>query len=99
MSRHTYNLDGGDDLTTMGASWFVSYAYWLHIDKTARNWEKVSTHNSRVSVFKRSKEHHDSWIREVLHMKDDNLNKNRIGLDAAEIKRMARKLMDEIYRQ
>ena len=53
--RHTFDFEGGDDLTTMGASWFISYLYHIEIDSNHRNWEVPKTKNGRVSVFLRTK--------------------------------------------
>jgi len=93
MGRHSFNLGGGEFLTTMGASWFVAYSYWLRIDKKIRNWEKVSTQKSRISVFSRSAEYHEYWLRGILLMDNNRLSQNSIGLDAATIKEMAEKVL------
>ena len=93
MSRHNFNFDGGEYLTKMGASWFISYSYWLYIDKTKTNWEKVLTYSSRISVFNRSKKHHNFWLKQILLMNDKNLNKNSIELNAIEVKEMAKTIL------
>ena len=33
MGSHNFSFEGGEILTGMGASWFVSYAYYQHINK------------------------------------------------------------------
>ena len=38
MARHTFSFLGGEDLTTMGATWFVSYAYYKYVDSSHKNW-------------------------------------------------------------
>ena len=96
MARQGYNIEGGEHLSRMGASWFVSYSYWLHIDKTAINWERVPTLSTRINNFERSKEHHRSLLEFVLQMNDKRLNLNKIGLDAAEVKQMARRILDKV---
>jgi hypothetical protein len=30
MGRHPFNFAGGNELSTMGATWFVSYAYYFY---------------------------------------------------------------------
>lgn len=45
MAAHNFNFEGGDILTGMGASWFVSYAYYEKIDRTHRNWIELQLHN------------------------------------------------------
>lgn len=91
--RHPFHFEGGEILTTMGASWFVSYAWYEKIDKTHTNWKQVSTHNNRVSVYKNSRNYHQKWLLYILSMMDDNLKKNRIGLEAKEVKKMATELL------
>jgi hypothetical protein len=93
MARHTFNFDGGEYLTTMGAAWFVSYSFYNLQDQTHLNWERVSTCPSRISTFNRTNQYHKFWLQQVLNMKDDNLNKNTIGLNATQIKQMARLLL------
>lgn len=36
-NRHCFNFEGGEDLTTMGASWFVSYAYYCNVGSSHQN--------------------------------------------------------------
>jgi len=90
MSSHAFYFEGGETLAKMGASWFVSYAYYWYVDKTSKHWEKVSTTATRKSRFIYSTEYHSLWLRQVLQMNDNNLNKNTIGLTAKQVKEMAR---------
>ena len=94
MARHTFSFLGGEDLTTMGATWFVSYAYYKYVDSSHKNWEKVSTANSRASVFNSTNQYHKYWLEQVLNMNDFNLAKNSIGLSAFEVKNMAKVILD-----
>ncbi|MCM1320858.1 MAG: hypothetical protein NC041_01620 [Bacteroides sp.] len=94
MASHLFNLDRGRELTTMGASWFVSYKYHELIDKTHNNWAKVEkTLENRISVYGKSDKYHKYWLKEVLKMDDRNLNKNKLELEADEIKRMAKEVL------
>ena len=93
MARHTFTFDGGEKLTTMGAGWFVSYCYHRHLDKAHNNWDRISTVARRSSVYRRTTNMHNYWLRQVLNMSDDNLNKNTLGLNATTIKDMAKKLL------
>jgi hypothetical protein len=93
MSGHPFNFAGGEDLATMGASWFVSYHYHGTIDPSHENWRTVPTYKNRISVFNRTKEYHLFWLEQVLNMNDDNLEKNEIGLTGSQIKQMARALL------
>ena len=93
MPSHAFNFNGGDKLSKMGASRFVSYSFYLYNDKSHKNWQNVSTYQSRISVFNKTKNYHQYWLRKVLEMNDKRLNTNKIGLDAAETKRLAKKLL------
>jgi hypothetical protein len=96
MARHVFNFENGDILTTMGASWFVSYAYYLYVDREHINWEEVSTRQSRMSVFSNSKKHHRFFLMKISEMNEKNLDKNTLGLKGSKIKQMARELLTHI---
>ena len=53
MANHNFSFAGGDILSKMGATWFVSYAYYDRVDKNHRNWDRVSTAASRTSRYMR----------------------------------------------
>jgi hypothetical protein len=93
MVRHTFTFDGGEELTTMGASWFVSYSYYLKLDKTHQNWNRIKTVESRSSVHRRTTKMHNYWLKQVLNMDDVRLSKNTLGLRAIAIKAMAKELL------
>lgn len=93
MASHNFSFEGGEILTGMGASWFVSYAYYQKIDRTHKNWDRVATTQPRISKFNKGAEYHKAWLQEVIYMNPANLNKNTIGLTAEETKRMARELL------
>lgn len=88
---HPFNFKGGDILSKMGATWFVSYAYYLYIDKSHINWKKYS---NRIVIFISSKSYHQFWLTQVLHMNNRKLNTNKMGLDAILTKQMATKLLN-----
>ena len=79
--RHSFDFEGGEDLTTMGASWFVSYCYYDKIDRTHRNWEKYP---ERVSIYNRTAHYHRSWLEKVSGMDTERLSTNTIGLTGDE---------------
>jgi hypothetical protein len=93
MARHCFNFPNGDILTTMGATWFVSYAYHIYVDRGHTNWREVSTHQSRASVFKTSKQHHRFFLSEIMKMHEHNVEKNTLGLKGSEIKQMAKEIL------
>ena len=94
MANHNFSFAGGDILSKMGATWFVSYAYYDRVDRSHRNWDRVSTAVSRTSRYIAGVSYHKGWLQEVLVMKDENLSKNTIGLDAWQVKAMAKEILD-----
>ena len=95
MTQHCFNFEGGEYLTTIGASWFTSYAYYIHIDKTHKNWNLVSTYNSRISVFTRTVSYHKFWLNQILEMSENKLRKNTILLTPSQIKSMAEEILNK----
>jgi hypothetical protein len=95
MARHCFNFEGGDMLTTMGASWFVSYAYHLYVNNEHTNWREVGTYQNRQSVFSQSKEYHRFFFEKIIEMNESRLETNTLGLKGREVIRMA----EEIWRK
>ncbi len=96
MKNHAFNFPGGDILSKMGVSWFISYSYSLKIDKNHDNWKRIKTCRSRSNNFQKSKAFHNSFVREILSMSDAKLATNKIGLSAKEVKTMANNLLSSI---
>ncbi len=90
--RHNFNFEGGDLLHSMGASWFVSYSYYLYVNKEHTNWQDVG-HRSRVSVFSNSGKYHRFFLMKISEMNEKNLDKNMLGLKGLKIKQMANELL------
>ncbi len=91
--RHTFAFDGGELLTTIGATFFVSYLYHQYVDATHRNWETVATKSSRISTIDSSARYHSNWLNRVGSMNEANLSKNSLGLTGAEVKEMAKAVL------
>ena len=96
MAAHDFSFEGGEILTGMGASWFVSYAYYQHLDRTHMNWNKVATTQPRISKYNKGKPYHKTWLQEIVNMNPLNLNKNTIGLNSTDIKKMAEELLENV---
>ena len=94
-TNHNFNFDGGEILSNMGATWFVSYSYYLCIDENHYNWNKTNSLNTRIHNYNKSKKYHDYWLEQVLKMSDAKLNTNKLNLKAHEIKEMARKILKQ----
>lgn len=91
--RHTFTFDGGELLTSIGATFLVSYLYCLQVDRTHRNWESVATRQSRINTIDRSKKYHLEWLQRVGDMSEAKLNKNSIGLEASAVKIMVQAIL------
>ncbi len=87
--RHIFSFEGGDKLTTIGATFFVSYLYYQHVDSTHKNWASTKTQHSRISTINSSRQYHCIWISHIQYMSDSNLNRNSLGLKGPTIKKMA----------
>ncbi|MCL1944622.1 MAG: hypothetical protein FWF56_02285 [Firmicutes bacterium] len=81
-------------LQTMGASWFVSYKYYNHIEKQHTNFCNAKNTQSRESAYNNSTKFHKQFLEKVLEMNDNSLNLNRINLRANQIKQMAKELLE-----
>ena len=93
---HIFNFWGGEKLTNMGATWFVSYAYYDRVDHEHKTWEKVKTWKLRKSTYQNTYEYHKFWLDQVADMNNDFLKKNTIGLNPIEIKRMANAVLEKL---
>jgi len=90
----TYNFDGGDLLKSMGASWFVSYYYYLEKDSSHTDWNNVKSTN-RISIFRNTKKYHQFWLQKVVGMNESSLKKATFGVTPEQTKRMARELLGQ----
>lgn len=95
-TSHPFNFDGGEELSHMGATWFVSYAYFCYIDRKHFNWTNIKTVDSRKSIYETTKQYHKFWLSQILLMEESRLNTNKIGISAVEIKKMAKQVLAKI---
>lgn len=96
MNNHPFNFEGGELLTVMGATWFVSYKYHKEVDCNHNNYMKVKTYKNRISVYDNNLQYHTFWLQKVLEMNDSKLNTNRIGLRADKTKQLEKILLERI---
>ena len=92
---HPFNFLGGAELSKMGATWFVCYAYYEFIDSNYMAWANVKTALSRSSMYKRTRGYHKFWLERVLEMDDERLNTNKLDVEAQETKKMASILLQK----
>ena len=86
--RHVFSFEGGEQLTTIGATFFVSYLYYQHVDSNHRNWDSIKTKTSRINTINRAERYHRAWLERIGDMNDSNLNKNTLNLNDAVVKKM-----------
>lgn len=91
MTTNIYAFDETGELTSMGASWFTSYAYYKYKDKTHLNWQNSGKTNNNITIFNRTTKYHSFWLRKICKL-SDRLETNDLGLSADEVRKMARKL-------
>ncbi|MBE5754537.1 MAG: hypothetical protein E7340_04320 [Clostridiales bacterium] len=94
--KHEYNFDGGRQFTSMGACWFVSYKYYLEVDKNHDNWKNCSTVDMRKSIFNNTKSLHDFWLLQVLKMDKNRLYSNALGIKGNKVIEMAKEILEKI---
>lgn len=94
---HYFNFDGGKELSHMGATWFVSYAYYQNIDANYTAWNRVKTADSRAIIYRKTGKYHEFWLKQVLKMDDSNLNTNTLRVNAQMTKYIAKVLLQKIY--
>jgi len=94
--RHTFSFEGGEQLTTIGATFFVSYLYHRHVDSNHQNWSSIKTQQSRISTINRSERYHKIWLNNIGRMSEAKLNRNTLGLDGVAVKKMARAILQSL---
>lgn len=95
--NHYYSFEHGEELTAMGASWFVSYSWFRYVDRTHLNWKKVKSYPSRISMYIRTKEYHKFYLEQIVKM-SEKLSTNKIGLTKNEVISKAKELLINYFR-
>lgn len=93
MSGHSFNFDGGEYLTHMGASWFISYSYFYLIDRTHDNWRRRKSRPK--DLYWQTTEYHLFWLQQIVDMDETKLSTNTIGLTGKQVKEMAFKVLEK----
>ncbi len=90
-------------LRKIGASWFVSYAYYKNVDSTHKNWNsdelRKASIKGRISRYDRNKSCHAVWLKKVCDEMDaKRLGQNKLKpkLSGEQVKRMARELLEKL---
>ena len=94
MGTDSIRVNGMKELRRIGISWFVSYAYYDHIDRSHNKWNNTTTIALRKSCYERTRQFHAEWIHHVLDADPTRLARNTLGLSSDEVQKMAKKLLD-----
>ena len=94
IKTHSFNFAGGDLLSKIGASWFISYSYYLHIDNSHLNWQNCKTTHYRTNIFNKTKKYHNLWLQEVVKMNELNLSTNNLGLNGTLVIKLAKSIIN-----
>lgn len=95
--NHYYSFEHGEELTAMGASWFVSYSWFRYVDRTHLNWKKVRSYPSRISTYINTKEYHKFYLEQIVKM-SEKLSTNKIELTKNDVISMAKELLINYFR-
>ena len=97
--QHRFSFEGGDVLSKMGATWFVSYAYHIRKDGKHKNWNNINKNDLKIRIgrFMPSTLYHRFWLCKIRNMDDARLNSKKIGLKATQVKQMAHELLDMFW--
>lgn len=92
MTEHEKKFfEAGQKLSVVGASFFVSYLYFLLIDSTHSNWRLANT-NSTTTV-KSNKKYWCIWLEAIIYKDPSALGQNKIQLSGRDIIKMAKTLL------
>lgn len=96
MGNHDFSFVGGNILSKIGATFFVSYLFYNIIDDSHDDWKNIKTASSRISKINSSKMYHKIWLEQVLLMNDRLLERNTIGLMGFRTKEMANIILNRM---
>ena len=94
--------DGDRELWRMGCAWFVLRAYWAYVDPKERRWERTRTLAVRKCAFKRTfdvlarngEKLHKQYLEYITERASAaRLNRNSFGLNADEVRRLAKEIL------
>ena len=75
-------------LRSMGIAWFISYSYYLRVDRRHINWRNVGDVDSRISTYESGNRHYRQML-DIVGGKDFNrFARSGLGLTVQEISDM-----------
>lgn len=92
-----FKCNGGQKLSYIGASFFISYLYYLKEDSTHKAWGTLKNEKSkkyRINAINRNEVYYKDWVTYVVELASPSpLKRNTIGLSDIEVIDMAKKLV------
>ena len=94
--------DDERELRRMGCAWFVLRAYWAYVDPKERRWEGTKTLAVRKCAFRRTfdvrarngEKLHKQYLEYIIERASaERLNRNSFGLNADEVRRLAKEIL------
>ena len=94
---YPFKCNGGQILSRIGASFFISYLYYLKLDATHKAWDTFknkSLKKTRIKLINRYSIYYKDWVNYIIDViVPSPLQRNKIGLTDAEVVDMAKKLV------
>lgn len=94
---YPFNCNGGQILSRIGASFFVSYLYYLKVDKNHLAWDTFknkSLKRDRIKLINRYSIYYKDWVNYIINVLTPSpLIRNTIGLSDADVVDLAKKLV------
>ena len=75
-------------LRSMGIAWFISYSYYLRVDRRHINWRNVGDVDSRISTYESGNRHYRQMLVFVGGKDFNRFARNGLGLTVQEISDM-----------
>ena len=94
--------EGDRELRRMGCAWFVLRAYWAYVDPKERRWAGTRTVAVRKCAFRRTfdvrarngEKCHKQYLEYIIeHANTARLGSNRLGINAEEVRRLAKEIL------
>ena len=93
---YPFNCNGGQILSRIGASFFISYLYYLKVDTNHKAWDSFknkSVKTTRIKLINRYSIYYKDWVNYIIDVITPSpLIRNTIGLTDMEVVDMAKEL-------
>ena len=100
--KNALAVENERELRRMGIAWFVLRSYWAYVNPKERRWERTRTLAVRKCAFKRTfdvlarngEKLHKQYLEYITERASAaRLNRNSFGLNADEVRRLAKEIL------